>query len=78
MTFSRVSGNPNEVLPNALLTDRALDDQGYLWWRSTTSWSIERRITTPPGKLLDVQAEPTLNQGSDDDVAVSPTRHLLA
>ena len=72
MTFSRVSGNPNEVLPNALLTDRALDDQGYLWWRSTTSWSIERRITTPPGKLIDVQGEPTVHQGQDNDVAVTP------
>ena len=41
MTFSRVSGNPNEVLPNAVLTDRALDDQGYLWWCGGSSWSID-------------------------------------
>ena len=70
MTFYRVSGNPNQVLPNAALSDRALDDDGYLWWRSTTSWSIQSRITT--GKLIDVQGEPTLHQGADDDIAVSP------
>ena len=78
MTFYRVSGNPNQVLPNAAPGDRALDDQGYLWWRSSTliaeetlealfrrgpkAWIIERRITT--GKLLDVQGEPTLAPGS--------------
>ena len=68
------------------LTDRALDDQGYLWWRSTIyfdaetlepffrrvsrAWRIERRITGE-GKLLDCQAEPTLHQGADGDIAVS-------
>ena len=72
MTFSRVSGNPNQVLPNAMLSDKALDDDGYLWWRSTTSWSIQKRITTGNRKLLDVQGEPTLHQGADGDVAVSP------
>ena len=71
MAFSRVSENPNKVLQNAVLNDRALDDQGYLWWRGGTSWNIERRITGN-GMLLDVQAEPTLHQGSDDDVAVTP------
>ena len=70
MTFSRVSGNPNQVLPNAVPGDRALDDQGYLWWRVSAVWSIERRITGT-GKLLDVQAEPTLHQGVDGNVAVS-------
>ena len=45
--------------------------EGYLWWRSTTSWSILRRITGA-GKLIDVQGEPTLHQGADGDVAVSP------
>ena len=72
MTFYRVSGNPNEVLPNAARRDRALDDQGYLWLRGGTSWSIDRRIITPKGKLIDVQGEPTLHQGADNDVAVSP------
>ena len=87
MTFSRVSGNPNSVLPNAASGDRALDDQGYLWLHSTTliaaetletaprrgpkKWRIERRIKTPKGNLLDVQGEPTLHQGVDNDVAVS-------
>ena len=72
MTFSRVSGNPNQVLPNAAPGDRALDDQGYLWWRVSASWSIDKRIITPKGKLIDVQGEPTLHQGSDNDVAVAP------
>ena len=72
MQFSRVSGNPNSVLPNAFRGDQALDDQGYLWVRGVTSWSINKRIITPKGKLLDVQAEPTLHQGADEDVAVSP------
>ena len=86
--FYRVSSNPNSVLPNAASGDRALDDQGYLWSRSTTfiptemlespprtgpeAWRIEKRIITPPGKLIDVQGEPTLHQGADDDVAVTP------
>ena len=72
MTFSRVSGNPNSVLPNVAPGDRALDDQGYLWWRVSAVWSIKRRIISPPGKLLDVQGEPAARQGSDDDVAVTP------
>ena len=71
MTFYRVSGNPNSVLPNAAPGDRALDDQGYLWWRVSAVWSIKRRITGD-GKLLDVQGEPTLHQGVDGDVAVDP------
>ena len=35
-------------------------------------WSIDKRIITPPGKLIDVQGEPTLRQGADGDVAVTP------
>ena len=70
MKFSRVSNNPNEEQPNAVLGDRSLDDMGYLWWYNGTSWSVQRKITK--GKLLDVQAEPTLHQGEDDDAAVTP------
>lgn len=72
MTFYRVSGNPNSVLPDAVRRDRALDDQGYLWWCNGKSWSIDKRIITPPGKLIDVQSKPLLRQGSDGDVAVTP------
>ena len=71
MKFSRVLSNPNDVLPGASITDRALDSQGYLWWNSGTSWHIERRITE--GKLFDVQGEPTLHQGENEDVAVTPS-----
>ena len=71
MTFYRVSGNPNSVLSNAAPGDRALDDQGYLWGRVGAVWSIKKRITGA-GKLIDVQGEPTLHQGADDDVAVTP------
>ena len=70
MKFSRVYSNPNKELPNAVLTDRALDDQGYLWWHSGAYWSVEKQITK--GKLFDVQGEPTLHQGENDDAAVTP------
>ena len=72
MTFYRVLGNPNSVLPDAVLTDRALDSEGYLWWRGGAAWRIERRIIEGGAKLLDVQGEPTLHQGADGDVAVAP------
>ena len=72
MKFNRVSGNPNKVLPNSFLGDHSLDDQGYLWWYDSTTWQILRRITKKQGKLIDVQGEPTLHQGENDDVAVTP------
>lgn len=70
--FSRISGNPNGQLPQADLADRALDDSGFLWWRGTVRWQIEKKLTRGKGRLIDVQAEPTLHQGADQDVAVTP------
>ena len=45
--------------------------------RGGTSWSIERRIITPNGKLLDVQGEPTAS-GIGRRCRGIPTRKVLA
>ena len=72
MKFSRISGLPNKVLPHSLLGERVLDDYGYLWWHNGVSWDVEKRIIEGGGQLIDVQGEPTLHQGSNNDVAVTP------
>ena len=72
MTFSRIRSNPKEELPNARPIDRAVNDAGYLWFLTREGWLIDRRLVDPPGKLVDVQGEPTIRNGADNDLAINP------
>ena len=68
--FHRIRNSPDE-LPSPSRNDRALADNGWLWLRLGTEWIVTQRILSEPAKLLDVQAEPTIHEGDDDDVAVT-------
>ena len=72
MTFSRIRSNPREELPDARPIDRAVDDAGYLWFNTRDGWLIDRRLVDPPGKLVDVQGEPTIHDGVNQDLAINP------
>ena len=72
MEFTRIHNDPRTEIPLSTVNDKALDDHGYLWRRGLANWHIERKIVPDGGKLLDVQAEPTIREGKVYDVAVTP------
>ena len=68
--FHRIRNSPDE-LSSPSRNDTALADNGWLWFRLRTEWIVTGQILSEPAKLLDVQAEPTIHEGSDDDLAVT-------